>query len=108
MSQDAITGFWKRIGTDEALRAEFDALLSSNETIPAEEIVAFAGRQGLAFTKDELKASLTQATGGELSDAELDAAAGGCKWYVPELDSDQSGMAAFKRVGRDDFGTVTF
>ena len=79
MSQEAVTGFWDRVGTDRELAQEFDSLLSSGEqpTVPAQRIVELGASHGFDFSEAELKASL--AADSPLSDSDLEQVAGGIK-----------------------------
>jgi predicted ribosomally synthesized peptide with nif11-like leader len=97
MSQEAVREFWKKVNQDKALAQAFDSLLATDgqrHVAHASAIVELAARSGFEFTVDELKAHLKSAP--ELSDHELAGAVGGAKWFVPDMDSDQSGMAIEK------------
>lgn len=77
MSQQAITEFWQRLNSDETLRGEFDALVTSHPNVPATQVVDLGARHGLDFTAEELHTSVRLAAGAELSEDELSAVAGG-------------------------------
>lgn len=112
MSQETIEAFWKRVADDDAVRAELDALLTSKEGVPASEIVALGARHGLAFTADELQVTMTLAAGGELSEEQLEAVAGGAFVYpkveltgVKLLKLEQD---AYKLSTTSGFGIINF
>jgi predicted ribosomally synthesized peptide with nif11-like leader len=112
MSQETIQAFWKRVADDEGLRAELDGLLTSKQGVPASEIVALGAKHGLVFTSDELQATMTLAAGGELSEEQLEAVAGGALVFpkveltgVKFLKLEQD---AYKLTTTTGFGIINF
>jgi len=77
MSREMVMKFWSRVGREGALREEFDRLMAARGDIPAADIVALGGRHGFSFTREDLKAALEAAASGDLTEAQLDAVAGG-------------------------------
>jgi len=77
MSLENVQSFWSRANEDGPLRRDLDALLAAESPVPAGSLLALAQSHGFAFSEDELKASFESASGGELSDAELEAASAG-------------------------------
>jgi predicted ribosomally synthesized peptide with nif11-like leader len=76
VSDAAAAAFLKAVDEDADLRRE---LLSAvgNQPSSGAPIVAFASRRGFAFTERELHEAATAGAGGELSDDQLGAVAGG-------------------------------
>ena len=70
MSKHALEQFLTKLQQDAGLRGELKEQLGAPEDgIPMEQVAAFAAGKGYEFSADEVE--------GELSDAELDAVAGG-------------------------------
>ncbi|MEN6463491.1 MAG: Nif11-like leader peptide family natural product precursor [Syntrophomonas sp.] len=67
MSVEAAKKFIEKVKSDEDFKAQLSAIKN------AEERMAFAKNAGFDFTGEEIK----EAAGGELSDGDLDAVAGG-------------------------------
>ena len=81
MSTEALRDFWNKVDSDAGLARELDALFATDtHAASAASVVELAGRHGFSFTVDELKGHLS----GELSDAELEAAAGGIDSFTWE------------------------
>lgn len=77
MSDGTLAQFIQTIGADPALKAQLGATRSWDEFT---QLAAKLGRErGLSFTADELSAAMAAMTpaAGELTDAELEQAAGG-------------------------------
>jgi len=96
MAKEAAEAFVKRYASDEAFRTRVNGLDSP------QAIRTFLDEQGLGqFTRQELEDARSAASAaGELSDAELEAVAGGA-WYV----WDQSTTCESSYTG-DDSGEV--
>jgi len=82
MAKEAAEAFVKRYGSDEAFRTKVNGLDSP------QAIRAFLDEQGFGqFTREELEDARTAASAsGELSDAELEAVAGGAWGWAWEHD----------------------
>lgn len=94
MTANAIQGFWAKVDGDDALARDVDALFTGEKNAAsAQAVVDLAARHGFAFTTDELKAHLVGAAGRELTDAELEGAAGG---WVAGLRMPKVETTAFK------------
>ena len=77
MSQQAIAAFWEKIDTDTGFREEFFKAVPK-ELSNGGPIVEFAGRHGFEFTEQDLQeAAASVGSRGKLSDAQLEAVAGG-------------------------------
>ena len=79
MSAEAVAQFLDRVARDEELGGQVRSIIADREEEAAFEIVAFAEKRGFAFTATELRKHLAdlQAKTVELSEAELEAVAGG-------------------------------
>jgi len=77
---DNVKKFYEALAKDEAMQKRAKAL---NEHKPADEaavrdtLIAFAAKEGYAFTADEAQAYIAESAKGELNDEQLEAVAGG-------------------------------
>lgn len=115
MSGKAISEFWKRLKTDDAMRGEFDALVTASPNVPASEVVQLGARHGLDFTADELRTTVALAAGAELSDDELEAVAGGASLAIKgevitafKLEIDGVSSLSYKISSPRGFGIINF
>ncbi len=79
MSAEAVARFLDRVAKDNELGGEVRSIIADREEEAAFEIVDFAGKRGFEFTATELRKHLAgmQAKTVELSEAQLEAVAGG-------------------------------
>ena len=71
MSIDAVNKFWGKFSAD----SDFRTKVENQHKMTLSQIVEFGSQHGFTFTEDDLKSAATE--GGELSDDQLEAVAGG-------------------------------
>jgi predicted ribosomally synthesized peptide with nif11-like leader len=99
MSQQAVAQFLKRIDEDGPFREEFFKTVPKQLSNGA-PIVEFAGLHGFEFTEDELRRAAGTAAGqDELSDAQMEAVAGGVIAGTPGDQSSREILRSFRRLG---------
>jgi predicted ribosomally synthesized peptide with nif11-like leader len=76
MSAQAAGDFLKKIDEDTAFRDAFFAAVPKEAATPA-DVAAYAKSKGFDFSAEDLSQVAALATGAELSDAQLEAVAGG-------------------------------
>jgi predicted ribosomally synthesized peptide with nif11-like leader len=77
MSRQALDGFRARLNVDHALREEMTRALDEKASLEA--VAAFANARGYDVSADDIRKAL------ELSDAQLDAVAGGAGSFKGEI-----------------------
>lgn len=102
---DKMNELYEKVSADGALQAKFNAILSeaekAGEAATGERLIEFAKEAGYEVSLDEMRdffRRLAEAQEGELSDAELDAVAGG-KQTLEKYDVDPTGSIASLGMG---------
>lgn len=69
--------YWEVVSNDEALKQKMEALKDKSAEQLLEGAIELAKENGITLTQADF---ISEAPNGELSDDELEAAAGGCWW----------------------------
>jgi lactobin A/cerein 7B family class IIb bacteriocin len=100
MGQETARSFFKQVEEDQSLREGYKSLLhgmvkaGTDEAAAAQQVTQFASQNGYAFAAEDLKGLAAEMQGGELTNEELEAVAGGALTWVI-VTGGSSGMACF-------------
>jgi len=83
MAQETVKAFFKQVEEDQGLSNQYKSLLKdmaktgTNEAAAIQQVAQFASRNGYEFAVEDLKGVAAEMQGGELTNEQLDAIAGG-------------------------------
>jgi len=100
MAQETVKAFFKQVEEDQGLSNQYKSLLEdmaqteTDEAAVAQQVAQFASRNGYEFAVEDLKSVAAEMQGGELTNEQLDAVAGGkLTWII--VTGGGTGMACF-------------
>ena len=106
MAQETVKAFFKQVEEDQGFSNRYKSLLKdiakagTDEAAAIQQVTQFASRNGYEFAAEDLKGVAAEMQGGELTNEQLDAVAGGLDFIFVMTGVDSGGFCII--FGRHD------